>query len=72
MCQMESLFETDPPRLPWPILRKALTMANGTLYNDCRLANSTVGQATKWLKEAFGLTEDTVPSCLDPRELVEV
>lgn len=46
-------------------------MANGTLYNDCRLANSTVGQATKWLKEAFGLTEDTVPSSLDPRELVE-
>ena len=47
--------ETDPPRLPWPILCKALTMANGTLYNDCSLAMSTVGQAFS----------------LDPCELVE-
>lgn len=46
-------------------------MANGTLYNDYRLANSTEGQATQWLKEAFGLTEASVPSSLDPHELLQ-
>ena len=66
-----SCIDSHPLRLPWPFLRKALSMSNGTRYNDHRLANATVGQATEWLKEAFGLTEDSVPSCLDPRELLQ-
>jgi hypothetical protein len=41
------------------------------MYNDLRLANSTPAQATSFVKTAFGVTEDSVVPCRDPKSLIE-
>jgi hypothetical protein len=49
----------------------AMSMANGVLYNELRLANATPEECTTLAKRAFGLKEDTVLPSLDPKAIVQ-